>query len=77
MTTIEFALPGAVHVELSVYDTAGRRVRTITSGFQPAGVHRVTWDGKDDAGLASSSGVYFYRLVAGARVLNGRMTLLR
>jgi len=32
-----------------------------------AGPHTITWDGRDDAGRAVSSGVFFYRLEADNR----------
>ena len=77
MTTIEFDLSARNHVELSVYDITGRLVRMLVSDVRSAGNHRVAWSGTDTEGHPASSGVYFYRLVAGAETLNGRMTLLR
>jgi flagellar hook assembly protein FlgD len=37
----------------------------------------VVWDGRDDDGREASSGVYFYRLVAGTAMITRRMTLLK
>jgi flagellar hook assembly protein FlgD len=45
-----------------VYDATGRRVRRLVHGEQPAGIRTVTWDGRNDAGLRVSAGVYFLRL---------------
>ncbi len=64
-TSIEFALPTAGIVKLSIYDLLGREVRTLVAGWMPAGWHRVQWDGTDSAGKAVPSGVYLYRLEAG------------
>ncbi len=51
-TEIRFAVPPAgATVRLAIYDVAGRRVRTIVNGKVEGGVHGVTWDGRDDAGL--------------------------
>jgi len=72
-TTIEFALPEATEVRLSVYDVLGRRVATLVRGRRSAGFHRVRWDGL--SGLASGS--YFYRLRAGETVRTRKMTILR
>jgi len=64
-TTFEFALPQAGTVRLAAYDAAGRLVRVLALGRRPAGVHHVTWDGRDDAGRTVSAGVYLVRFQAG------------
>ena len=61
-TTIEFALPSRGPATILVYDATGRRVRRLVHGEQPAGIRTVTWDGRNDAGLRVSAGVYFLRL---------------
>ena len=63
-TMIRYALRQDTSVRLTIYDVAGRAVRTlIDSAMQPAGEHAVVWDGRQDSGLRSSSGIYVYRLV--------------
>jgi photosystem II stability/assembly factor-like uncharacterized protein len=71
-TTIRFSLPGAENVELSVFDVAGRRVATLVRSTMTAGVHEVQWDA---SGLAS--GMYLYRLSAGAASRTKTMMLLK
>ncbi len=61
-TTIDFALPAAGPVDLSVYDLAGRRVAVLVTGHQPAGHHTVLWQATDRSGAPLSSGTYIYRL---------------
>jgi hypothetical protein len=75
-TTIRFGLPEPVHARLLVYDVGGRLVRTLVQKTLPAGMHRVIWDGRDLDGRRVTSGVYFYRLEAGAFVQVKRMVLL-
>jgi photosystem II stability/assembly factor-like uncharacterized protein len=58
-TIINFELPIANYVELTIYNMLGEKVATLISGKQPAGNHQVEWDA---SGFAS--GVYFYRLSA-------------
>lgn len=60
--TVRFATARALDVRLEVYDLAGRLVRTLEAGSFPAGEHAVQWDGRDDAGRASASGVYLVQL---------------
>ena len=64
-TIIRYALPTSKWVELSIYDAAGRKVRTLVNGLQTAGYKAVKWDGKDDAGRRVAPGTYFCRLQAG------------
>jgi hypothetical protein len=62
VTTINFALPKIMEVDLVIYDLLGRKVRTLLSGNQQAGAHKVLWNGTDDRGKVVSSGIYYYRL---------------
>jgi hypothetical protein len=71
-TTIEYALPKISHVELRVYDILGNEVQTLVKGKQPAGTHRVQFDGN---GLPA--GVYFYRIKAGEFVRTKKLTLVK
>lgn len=59
--TLEFSLPSAREVTLSVFDLGGRRMATVAPGQLPAGVNRLTWEAED-----APSGIYFCRLDAGA-----------
>jgi hypothetical protein len=77
-TKIRFRLATPAQVSVSLYDLAGRRVRTLTSGRRwDAGSHALTWEGRDDRGQAVASGVYFTRLQAGAEVRTGRVVLAK
>ena len=76
-TTISFQTPQSGEVALSVYDPAGRLVRTLVAGRLGAGSHSARWDGTDAGGRAVSSGVYLYHLSTLGETLTGRMTLIR
>jgi hypothetical protein len=76
-TTIAFALAAAGPARLDIIDAAGRRVRTLADEERSAGSHRVTWDGRDDAGRGVASGSYFARLeTAGMTTVTG-LSLVR
>ena len=49
-------------MDLGIFDVAGRHVRSLLRGNFAAGERVVVWDGRDDAGGQSPSGVYFARL---------------
>jgi hypothetical protein len=76
-TNISFALPKAGNVEVSVYNVLGQQVNTIVSGELPAGNHTVVWDGRNTGGDAVSSGIYFYRIVAGDFSQTKKMLMLK
>ncbi len=69
--------PTAVNVNLDVFDVRGRLVRQLVHDRASTGQVVVAWDGRDDDGGEVSSGVYFYRLVAGSTTITRRMTLLK
>ncbi len=71
-TTINYDLPIPVNVRLTVYDVLGKEVSTLVDGPELAGHHHATFDGS-----AVASGVYFYRLTAGAFTNVKKLMLLK
>jgi flagellar hook assembly protein FlgD len=64
-------------VTISVFDVAGRRVRTLVNSASSAGRYVATWDGRDTEGRAVVSGVYFYRMDAGGFSSVRKVTVLK
>ena len=60
-----------------VYSLLGSKVRTLVSGDVEAGYHQAEWDGKNDAGVPVTSGVYLYRFTAGDYLMIRKMILLK
>ncbi len=71
-TTIRFVLPQWSHVKLTVVDVLGREVATLVDGELRAGEHTVVFSAGD-----LPSGVYFYRMQAGAVVQLRKMEVVR
>jgi len=71
-TAIRFELPVSCLVRMQVYDLAGRMVSELVNGWREAGSHEVLFDGSDLA-----SGIYIYRLQAGAFAASGKLILLK
>lgn len=69
-TTIEFYLPKSSNINLSLIDSIGRVVKTITEGFYSQGNHQVKLNA---SGLAS--GVYFYKLQSGIFSITKKLIL--
>lgn len=76
-TTIRFDLARAGEARLEIYGADGRLVRTLLAGALPAGRHEVVWDGCDQRGRATASGVYLCRLAAGETRQQRKMVLMR
>jgi hypothetical protein len=62
---------------LDVLDLSGRMVRHLSSGWQPRGSRRLSWDGTDSGGGRLPAGVYLVRLRAGAHTALTRVTIVR
>jgi hypothetical protein len=71
-TIINYVFPLDSYVKLEVYNTLGQKVATLVDSRQQAGYKSVVWDAS-----AVSSGIYFYRLVAGDYTENKRMMLVK
>jgi len=52
-------------VELTIFDLLGRRIRSLVRAQAQTGYHRQEWDGRDDRGMMTGSGVYMYILTSG------------
>jgi hypothetical protein len=74
--SLQLSLAHESHVRVALYDLAGRRVRTIMEGVQPAGVRIVTWNGKNDSGVRMAPGVYVMRLEAAGVTQSRRLQFL-
>jgi len=75
-TRMDYALPTASEVRVDAFDIMGRHVRTLLSGFRPAGRGDLTWDLKDDDGRRVNAGVYLVRGRLGERTFNHRVTIV-
>lgn len=77
-TTFNFGLKEPTPVELVIYDTGGRVVKTYYSGeILKQGIHTLIWDGSNNNGASVASGIYFLRFVAGKYSKTEKLVLLR
>jgi hypothetical protein len=75
-TNLSFTLPTATPYSLNIYNVAGQLVRTY-EGMGNVGLNVITWNGKDNAGSEVSSGVYFYKLIAGSFTATNKMVMMK
>jgi len=77
-TVITFSITRPSSVNLSIYNTAGQKVKTLLDGRVDPGDHSASWDGTDGFGNEVTSGMYFYRLRCENDVdLAGKMLYLK
>ena len=76
-TTIEYSLPKNGRVRLTVYNLLGQRIRTVLDQDEKKGYHKAVWDGDNDRGLRTSSGIYIYRLEFLDRVAVRKLVLVK
>ncbi len=70
-TEIEFDVPEARRVTLTVYNLLGQKVKVLFDGEASPGRHRVVWDATDDFGRPVPGGAYFCRMEVVEIVDNG------
>lgn len=75
MAKVSYALPKATRVSILIYDVNGRRVKTLVDGEMPAGYYQLSWDTRDDRGMAVSSGSYFCRMQASEFVASKKVVI--
>jgi hypothetical protein len=76
-TRIQFRQKKRNYIQLRVYNVSGQMVRLLIDDAMPAGIHEVTWDGKDRSNTQLPSGIYFYQLKVGEFEAIKRMILLK
>lgn len=72
VTLIQYEVPATAHVRIRVFDLLGRLVATLVDRPVSAGLHRTPFDAAN-----LPSGVYVYRMEAGAFVRTRQMILLK
>jgi len=68
---IDYDLPRASDVRLSIFNTLGQEIATLVDGRSEAGTHTLAWS------PTGTSGVYFVKLVAGELVTSQKILYIR
>ena len=81
-TWIPYQLAEDSSVSVSIYDTTGQLVRTLSLGFQAAGFYNsqeraAYWDGRNALGERVASGIYFYQLTTPAFQQTRRLVIVK
>ena len=76
-TVIQYEIPTQGRVTITIYDILGREVVRLVAAVQGPGYKTITWDAKNEVGLAVGAGLYFYQLKTAAYVNTKKMILVR
>ena len=79
-TTIEYNVEVAGNVNISIFDIAGREVKTLVNEYvspKVGGNYSVIWDGTNNSNAFVSTGVYVYRMISNDFVKTQKMTLAK
>ena len=76
-TTITYSLSSPSKVTLQIYNSKGQLVKTLVDGKIENGNRSVSWDGNDNRGRETGSGVYFLKLTADKHSEFTKMLLVR
>lgn len=76
-TTIEYTIPTKSHVDISIFNLLGQKVKTVVDDEKSIGEHNVNWDGTNISGKRVASGIYLYRIVAGDNIQTKKMMLIK
>lgn len=76
-TRIRFELPQAGKVRLEVYNLRGQKVKTLVDEFMQKGRYSVQWNGRDERGRETSSGVFVVRLRSGPKTESIKIVKLK
>ena len=72
VTNIEFSIPKSSPVKITVYNSTGKEIETIVNGELSAGTYNVDWNASK-----YSSGIYFYKIIAGGFSETKKMILVK
>lgn len=72
VTTINFTLPAATNVKLTLYNLLGEKIKTLVDEYRDEGVHSLNINAND-----LQSGLYIYKIEAGSFVQERKMMLLK
>ena len=77
LTEIRFTLGRFSPVQVSIFDAAGRWIRTMRiDGAAGPGARSIAWDGRDHRGAVVPAGVYFVEVRAGGEAARTRLVRL-
>ncbi|MFO8144623.1 MAG: FlgD immunoglobulin-like domain containing protein, partial [Candidatus Syntrophosphaera sp.] len=76
-TEMRLDLAKADEIRIEIHNVRGQKVRSFRPGMLSAGIHNLSWDGRDDSGLEVSSGLYFIRVQNEVQMATRRVLVIK
>lgn len=77
VTKFKFAIPKTSNVRILVYDITGKEITQLANSVMTPATYEVDWNSTNSSGNQVSSGIYFYRIIAGDFVMTKKMVLVK
>jgi FlgD Ig-like domain len=76
-TIISYYIPRSDKIDISIYNIQGQKICQLYQGTQSSGNHELLWDGRNNYGQESASGIYFFQLKSGSFIIARKMVIIR
>ncbi len=76
-TTISFLAADQGNVKIEMFNIKGQLIKTLLNQDMSMGMHKVTWDGRNNKGRIVPSGLYLYRVISRGNTINRKMMILK
>lgn len=76
-TNIQFNNPQAGEVTVDIYNLKGQLVKNLVNRDMDQGIHKIVWNGSNNANKSSASGVYFYKIRSGNATATKKIILMK
>lgn len=75
--TLTFTLPEPGDVSMTIFNSRGQVIQTVTSQHYEAGIHQKSWNARDDNGMSLPSGLYLCQLKINSLIFVRKMVIMR
>lgn len=76
-TTIRYEIPENMIVNINIYNIKGEKVKNLAQDEKEAGIYFAHWSGQNHQGQVIGSGIYFYQMIAGKKIISRKMIFLK
>ena len=77
MTTLDYEVAELSHVEITIYNLLGQKIKLLLDEMQSPGFYQVRWNGRDQSEQPVAAGIYFCLLKTPQLQIKRRLLLLR
>jgi hypothetical protein len=76
-TCIEYTMGADENVLISIYNIEGKLVADLFNGYQERGIHKIYWDGRNNSGNESGSGIYIINMKSDSFINSQKIILVK